>query len=754
MSLSSWHEKGRPALFEALATVCDRIDEEIEAEVRNKVSTCKHNLKPGELEALQVRATEADRLEKDNHRLREALSRLQKEKAAQELSKPPLGAAVTPQALAVQDTNTTANIIKLESSLRTLKKNFLTAKDSLIKRKNERDQWIEYSKNLEKKIASLKSKLKSAQATVTSGLGVVSGDQAGEKTNDTIAIPNTSFSSDAGNGGHRGGAGITTTAPTGALETGEFELPPISSMAPPPSTINEERICDSQPPDENETLTSDGATDSATQNLPVLSTVASVSANVQIKEEPSSDDRIVVVEERAVKKRKYNSEHTGRSPAISRIKEEHFSSDSLSSADMHGFSPQESVDLDNVGGNVETPRKGRTQEDLACSLNVEVYSSQPSVIPDSPYQPASDERTPTAARSHLGATHTHTTHINLLAQSAGTPLQGRAGRASLETSSDKTTPVTAIKSTRTMPRSFAAAPTSPLNDVRGASDLRREGRRTSLGSTKIGRTPSTNITSGAPTQRSSRVPPNSGSNTLAGLDVPEPRRLPFDNVAISRSSLNRSFHEEPESISRRNDASTSRGPNMSFSGALETTPTHVRTGAIRTKRPHELQPEDFKINPKFNDGRSYAYTEVVRGRAERAALPGCTDPTCCGQDFRMLARSERGTAPRTAEQLVEDKLYLERYLGDECFRLFAMTREELDELWIEAKAKELADRWGKHRHRFSRMKSPPGFWNPDFPTTQEARNDRDEADKRKKQEVEGRYREAMRPGGRWMFRDE
>ncbi|KAL5594627.1 uncharacterized protein BROUX77_007974 [Berkeleyomyces rouxiae] len=760
MSLSSWHERGRPALFEALAAVCDKIEEELEVEVHNKANTCKHNLKPGELEALQARAIEADRLEKDNHRLREALSRLQKENTIQESSAglrrtaaPAANTTVsaTTPAPPIPDASTTANIIKLESSLRTLKKNFLTAKESLIKRKNERDQWIEYSKNLERKVASLKTRLKKNQPTTTSAPGAVAGAGAADsgpvdnKANDGLVIPSTSFN--IHNIGSGGNSGISNAV---GVEAGEFDLPPISSMVPPQSTLHEERICDSQPPDEDDTMTSDGAIDSATQNLPVLPTALPVLYDVDMKNEPSSDGGIQVVEERAVKKRRYNDEETGKSPAISRIKDEHLS-DPLSSADVHAFSPQESVDLDNVGIAVETPRKGRSQDDLVCSLNVEVYSSQVSVIPDSPHQTTLDEHKPTT-RPHSGISRPCIAAISPPTRSTKTPIQGRTAHPLLETRTNVSTPVTAVKTGRPLPRGFDFDSASPLQN-HSTGVIRREGRRSSLSALNTGCTTS-NHAPDAPASRVSR-PETGGSNTLVDLDVPEPRQLPFDNMPIARSSMNQSFHEEPEYTSRRKDSTKrARGLNISFSGTLEATTTTPRTGTIRNKKPHELRPEDFKINPKFNGGHNYAFSEVVRGRSERAALPGCTDPTCCGQDFRMLARSERGIAPRTTEQYANDKIYLEKYLGDDCFRLFGMTREEMDELWVEAKAKELADRWGKHRHRFARMKSPPGFWNPDFPTTQEVEDEREEAGKRRLQEVEGRYREAMRPGGRWIFRDE
>jgi hypothetical protein len=83
-----------------------------------------------------------------------------------------------------------------------------------------------------------------------------------------------------------------------------------------------------------------------------------------------------------------------------------------------------------------------------------------------------------------------------------------------------------------------------------------------------------------------------------------------------------------------------------------------------------------------------------------------------------------------------------------------MSKEERAEIWVEAKTRELANKYGKHRHRFSRMRSPPGFWNADFPSTQELDADRAEAGKRENELIQDRYREAMRSGGRWLFRDE
>lgn len=52
------------------------------------------------------------------------------------------------------------------------------------------------------------------------------------------------------------------------------------------------------------------------------------------------------------------------------------------------------------------------------------------------------------------------------------------------------------------------------------------------------------------------------------------------------------------------------------------------------------------------------------------------------------------------------------------------------------------------------MPSPPGFWRTDFPSTQEDEADRTAGRRMEAEMIQERYREAMRPGGRWRFRDE
>ncbi|KAJ4390321.1 hypothetical protein N0V85_007338 [Neurospora sp. IMI 360204] len=180
----------------------------------------------------------------------------------------------------------------------------------------------------------------------------------------------------------------------------------------------------------------------------------------------------------------------------------------------------------------------------------------------------------------------------------------------------------------------------------------------------------------------------------------------------------------------------------------------AKSTPLRERAVSELRLEDFKVNPKVNNGYTHAFDEVVRGRAERAKLEGCTDPNCCGRTARILAESELSSGGSAHLLKPENIALMEDYLGPECYRLGTMTVAEKKEVWLKAKTIAVANSFGRHRHRFERRRSPPGYWDPDFPGTQEEKERREEANRRERETVEKRWREAMRGNGRWLFRDE
>jgi hypothetical protein len=171
---------------------------------------------------------------------------------------------------------------------------------------------------------------------------------------------------------------------------------------------------------------------------------------------------------------------------------------------------------------------------------------------------------------------------------------------------------------------------------------------------------------------------------------------------------------------------------------------------IRDRPLSELKLSDFKPNPKFNQGYSYAFAETVRKRADRACLLGCTRPECCGGAFRALAEAGPPLSSSQEEKLLED------YLGDayDTMQLTQMSSDERNELIVQARTRELANKHGKHRHAYERHNTPPGFWDVGWPSTQEQQKYAEQAKELEKRMIAERRQEAMRKGGRYMFRDE
>ncbi|KAI9834503.1 MAG: hypothetical protein M1826_002657 [Phylliscum demangeonii] len=189
-------------------------------------------------------------------------------------------------------------------------------------------------------------------------------------------------------------------------------------------------------------------------------------------------------------------------------------------------------------------------------------------------------------------------------------------------------------------------------------------------------------------------------------------------------------------------------------------PSHPAPPPLRTKPLPALSLEDFKVNPAYNQGYDYAFTETVRTHDRRRCLPGCTRPDCCGDALRKSIQIGGLPAPamrtprwNSSPPENEEAQLLQRYVGDDDVDDDDDAIEK-EELLLRARTKWLADTHGKHRQAYERRRTPPGFWRTDMPTTQELQADRDEAKKADRAKVEERYREAMRPGGRWIFRDE
>jgi hypothetical protein len=262
--------------------------------------------------------------------------------------------------------------------------------------------------------------------------------------------------------------------------------------------------------------------------------------------------------------------------------------------------------------------------------------------------------------------------------------------------------------------------------------------------------------------------PQSHSSSAPRTSTPAATKIKVEQKTTSPSITSRAVHTPLPNTRVRNPHSEARyvaqaGPAADKRPQWTMNPSEPRSSIrkprvsparkqdpLRQKPVSELSAQDFKPNPAYNQGYTYAFSETVRKRGDRACLPGCTNPQCCGSTFRTFAEAQ---APLSASQ---EEALLEDYLGEayDNMNLTQMSSEERQELVLQARTKKMAKEAGKHREAYERRKTPPGFWRVDFPTTQEQQEDRERSREEEKRNVQERWLEAQRKGGRWIFRDE
>ena len=244
-----------------------------------------------------------------------------------------------------------------------------------------------------------------------------------------------------------------------------------------------------------------------------------------------------------------------------------------------------------------------------------------------------------------------------------------------------------------------------------------------------------------------------------GTEVNETRLGAPTATPCPRPDSRDSKKTKPARKSRRRSVSP-RDLRGQVTPLVATDPDRPESEPYRARPLHRLSLEHFKLNPEVNQGLNYAFSETVRTREQRKCLPACTRRECCGAKFRKLVElggqptpQQKGPQWRSADDDEEQRL-LQDYLGHDRDRLKGLTEAERRELLLQARTRQFADKHGRHRNAHERGKTPPGFWRTEMPSTQELEEDREEARKMERQKVEERYREAMRPGSKWVFRDE
>jgi hypothetical protein len=550
-----------------------------------------------------------------------------------------------------------------------------------------------------------------------------------------------------------------------------------------------------------EPLPSSSSTEDALS--PILPRLAPQVAAEPSCEIPDSPDSPVVVSSRSVRKRKRLGEEAVLTPAV-KVKFEHTTSSPIV---VRRLVHSESFDLDEIGEKIDTPKKRRQQEIIrqASRLSSESQDS-PTIgrgvshtlanttslqraapvhqVQDnhhqaaSPLQPRDNNQrilprtsknlTPRPSRlasdhaigglSEDGALHANSENaqrdldtsarlVDLLAKPSPPKVPLSPARRPVGNQSGNTT-----RPTPTL--SVDRAEISPPLPSK-ALPIKARNLRNSLEPSKT-----TKATPGFTTPlRPScvgMVKSNTHPFSTIKPELPNNPRVP--NPLIARQSNTTTLMSrvrQPTESTPSINPPTSKRPRTSIKNQRNMRPEdemNPENEPLRIRPIETLTIGDFKVNPNANQGIAYAFKDVVRGREQRRCLQGCVKPECCGNELRSLVLMMRDNPRR--DQDVEDQKLLEEFMGDNAYKIRTMTLREREEAIIQAMTRDLANKYGRHRHAYQRRQSPPGFWDTDFPCTQEEMEQRRMEHERKQEDIRARYEEAMRPGGAYIFRDE
>ncbi|KFY27249.1 hypothetical protein V493_03611 [Pseudogymnoascus sp. VKM F-4281 (FW-2241)] len=462
------------------------------------------------------------------------------------------------------------------------------------------------------------------------------------------------------------------------------------------------------------TSSTQGEAEDAAIDLPTsLDNHNAATPSTKCQVEPSSDAPIFV-STRAVRKRKAKS-----SPQKIKIKREMELSSPVAFLGIGTLEPQESLDLDEIGQKTITPKKKRRVDDSGfmflgdndTEADYYHYKHPPAFNDGVIRSPILGEPT----TPHVNPRREARRVVALQPKSSNTPILPRT--------SAKYAPAKRV-------RHVEAPGEAPFaEDGESGHQIEAKTQNRKLQGTKLDAC-----------QRLS---------SLLNTTLPKTPRLHAPSNISNRRTPHTTGH------SHRSIAGRDKGRAAKRIEAFRDVSDGPDDEPCRSRPLWRLGLEHFKVNPDHNQGYDYAFRDVVRGREQRKCLSGCTNPECCGNGFRKLAELTTGQAKNQSSDMdTEDQRLLEEFLGGNIHKLQAMSANQRQETLIQAKARDLANKHGKHRHAFERRQSPPGFWRADFPTTQEVQSDRAEAADVERELVRKRYEDAMRGGGKWMFRDE
>ncbi|KAK8056483.1 DNA repair protein/CtIP [Apiospora rasikravindrae] len=738
--MESWFEDtGKPALFQAFTQVCSRLEKDykdsIEAENHKKAEL------DAELQSLRVRAANVDRLEQQNKALKEELAQLKRSfqndhsitpgqgytsPSKSRFSRPPSGntrVPLTPVSVNVRKS------IKNDHADSTGLSHHEQATDYGIldgKYKRLRSQTAELVQANEKLQSELRERTKTAHSWKEYA---TKQKECAERRKDFIKRLKEELAVTTNN--------IALDSFTSDTNTNSPD-PQVPDVAEAPNALRTRYSPSTEPSVQRHNndllqlgkspvgldgrIETDNHGDDETVDEPVLPPMPVTRGckflDAPIKNEPSSDT-LVVVSERPVRKGRHEDKPTNKGSAVTRVKTEE-GSDPAVIDDQRHFAPHESIDFDDGENPLSTPRKSRDAHQTATATNLARDYTQEDNLQD------------TTESAHTLTSDPGSAHV-----------QSRAGPLS-----DKPV-ISAPDGSTTLLGGIASLAEDGDEDrdnttERPGQTFRCTGRLDSL------------LKTASPEKQAIRPP--------RGALPEKPRPIGFVTPLTSTRTtpLGKEGRNTVDKVAELSETPSSKNLKRTFTsvqpmqkapGTGERSKRRCKNSLRLRDRPQwSLRLEDFKVNPKHNDGLDYAFSEVVRNKEDRLCLPGCVKEECCAPGFRSQARGQRLETGTIAFQSL-----LENWLGDEAWRLSSMSDDEKEALWLKAKTQQNANEYGKaHRYRVPRASTPPGYFNVDFPSTQQLDKDNQLAAVMQRERVEERYREAMMPNqtGRWLFRDE
>jgi len=457
----------------------------------------------------------------------------------------------------------------------------------------------------------------------------------------------------------------------------------------------------------------------------------------------------IVVSTRVLKRKRPKERRAATVDVVGKVKSENNSSPSLFSFQSQ-LRLNDSLDLDDLDGNVDTPRKRRNKElrqrllmsqwpGRSTSVPVECSNAFAAPAPD-PRLTSSFDTPKINEKVKLEEAQNIVVHHTEREWETGTSTSAINDRRRMDTRVLQSLDV----NNQVLPRTSSSTPKArPKRRKRATSeaiqDVAEDGEPATARSVVSVET-ATKKKNGPPRiQGLLETPAVVNKHSLLPLSA----RQSFTTTSARASKLRRVQVDDTEGY-----------------GIDDVRPDHE---PLRARPINRLRLEDFKVNPRNNQGRDYAFTESVRKKELRHCLPGCTRAECCGDIFRKMTElggpivtpnARRALWDSSSQEADDETRLLLAHVGNDASRLARLTLAEKAELLIQARTQELAQTHGKHRQAYARAPSPEGFWRTDMPTTQEAAEDDEKRNAQKRRAVKERYDEAMRPGGQWMFRDE